>query len=1092
MNMNHEARFIAALAGAGTGKTYSLVENYVSSLFGLDANRERKRPEDIVALTFTEKAAHEMRLRIVKRLNALVHEADSYQDPLTQKAASIGLDMPKSEEIKRIIRAMPNAPIATFHGFASNLLRKYSHQFSCREDFVVTTPKDEITYARNILRPVVLRNINEHEPVLRSLLARFRLSGNELSLGLMDSLLEIYFKMPELGVKIDDLMHKYPKPNVRGHILEIDKYLKIFASIDSTSTTKNRIEKIFDAWSRFKEIVHCGDEHSIAKSFEQVRDSVKGNFGNKEARANLVSAVVNLGVRIVDVFVFDDEIAVAKLMREFDSEFRQFKKQAGLVSYADLLLHVRDGLIGNHALRRTIKNSIKHILVDEYQDTSPLQEDLLALLLENKSREHEINDHANILARVDMSQGPTLFVVGDKKQSIYGFRGADISLFDNMIDKLMSFHDIFDKRLLVINRRSGKNIIGLTNLISGVTLKDQGYCAEHALEAIHDEIDGYCALWVWPEDGKDKTDANLSAAVFGIADLLATHVEIEAKDIVVLVRRIKSAAQIKEKLKGLGIDARVVGGEGFFQQQEIVDILSAFKLVIDPGCELASLVVMRSPFLLFSDQEIFSIRLKMGNLNRASVALAQEQGLLSKQSLARYKEFSAAMSWIESNILSCGFADALDYLLVHTQYSSAIGSLDHAHQKWENIKKLGMLAVNDRGNPYDTIWKFYEQINENHKEPLAENLQHDNAVTIMTIHQSKGLEFKVVVIADGESQLPHTTETMAVDKVTGLAIKPKNRPIAGVLEGSSDKGYARTRFETIRDRITQREHQEMARLLYVAMTRAKAYLFVCCSASSLKSSEKNLVGLFLQAYHRFPEQFLPLCKIVEISEKKKLLHEPKPRVHGTMTLFENKYAQRCIFASALIVEHSDTPWSFKDFSYTKNKIDGELAHQILSHAGRMIFSSSSPISINEAIHAALQSLESFSSDYLDVTKRAVYQTIASLQSIVGQGDQIIFEMPLSCFISEDLMVEGFADMVVISDDYIAVLEFKSSLKSVTSTKTYAQVLSYAHALSSVFDKPIFYSVYLIGTTGPAPWKIYDDAARKTFLHMMSQFNAKAS
>lgn len=1090
--MNHSAHLIAALAGAGTGKTYSLVENYLESLFGFDRGQEKKRPQEIVALTFTEKAAHEMRLRIVKRLNALVHEEVWHQDPLMQRAALMGLAMPKPEEIKRIVRAMPNAPIATFHGFASSLLRKYAHHFSCREDFVIMAPKDEIVYARNIMRPILLRNIDEQGPVFRSLLARFRLVGNNLSLGLLDSLLEIYFKMPELGVKIDDLMHKKPRPNLHHNISEVEKFLKIFSSIDSTVITKNRISNIVEAWSLFKDIIHSGDEYAIATSFESLREAAKGNFGNKEARTNLVSALANLAVQLVDSYVFEDEIAVAKLMKEFDGEFRRFKQEAALVSYADLLLHVRDGLVANHALRKIIKNSIKHILVDEYQDTSPLQEDFLALLLENKSREDKIDHQSNILDRVDISQGPTLFVVGDKKQSIYGFRGADITLFDHMIDKLESFQDNFVKRLLVTNRRSGKKIIGLTNLISSVTLEDQGYRSEHALETFHDDLEGHCGVWVWPEEGKDKTDSNLSAAVFGIADLLATHSHIQAKDIVVLIRRIKSAAQIKQGLKGLGIDARIVGGDGFFQQQEVVDVLSALKLIVDPGCELASLVVMRSPFLLFSDQEIFSIKLKIGKLDRHSIALAHEQGLLSEQSSARFREFSDAMAWIESNILLCGLADSLDYLLIKTQFSNAIGLFDHPHQKWENIKKLGMIVIKSQGNPYDTILKLYRQIKDDHKEPLAESLQDNNAITIMTIHQSKGLEFKVVVIADGESQLPHTIGSMAVDKFTGLAIKPKNRPIGRVLSRNSDKEFSRTRFDQIRDRIAEREQQEMARLLYVAMTRAKEYLFICCSASSLNSPEKNLVGLFLQAYKKFPDQFLSLCEIIKISVLKKFNAEQKLKHTESQVLFESKLPQRRIFASSLDVVPIDTPWFPQDFVRTKIKIDGELAHKILANAGRMIFSSSASISAQEAIETALKANENYRNDYIDATKEALLKTVISLQSIINQEDQLIFEMPLSCLITNDLIIEGFADMVVVSNDYVGVLEFKSSLKSVTSAKTYAQVLAYAHALSSIFDKPIYYSVYLIGATAPAPWKIYDESVRNKFLDVMDKFSPKLS
>ncbi len=146
-----------------------------------------------------------------------------------------------------------------------------------------------------------------------------------------------------------------------------------------------------------KGLLNNHDEFQITKEFLAMRDLVKGNFGDRSARSELVSAIVLLGAKLVDFYVFNDEIMVAKILKQFHEEFDRLKLNTLKLSYGDLLQKTKDALVYNLELRKRVKLTIKHVLVDEYQDTSPVQEDIIAILSETKNSEALLTDNNRII-----------------------------------------------------------------------------------------------------------------------------------------------------------------------------------------------------------------------------------------------------------------------------------------------------------------------------------------------------------------------------------------------------------------------------------------------------------------------------------------------------------------------------------------------------------------------------------------------------------------------------------------------------------------------------------------------------------------------
>ena len=1074
---------IAARAGAGTGKTFSLVENYIASLLGLDPSGVKKRPQQILALTFTQKAANEMRLRVALKLNEL----------LSDKNLDKNFD---KEEIRRILRALPNATIATFHSFCASLLRQEAQTLGLDDQFAILLPYEERILAKNILRPLIMTHIENQDPVIRSLAARFRLGEGILSSGLINGLLEFYYKLAEYGMCPNSIGQQKPSVDIELLLCDRENIKKALAHVRALAkspASKERVDEISAALSAFDTGFTLA-ESEIASNFTRLRNSVKGNFGDKEARQNLVAAIIALGAHLVDFFTYSDEQALVGLLRNFHKSFERAKLNENKISYADLLLKTRDALAYNKTLRRRIKLRFEHILIDEYQDTSPIQEQIIALIAENKNIDQDISSTdnlTNILENLDFSHGASLFVVGDKKQSIYGFRGANINLFDRMINKMAITHknsQSFTQKLLTINRRSQKKILQLINLVSQNSLSNQGYSDEEDLEPWRSENPGVAELWVSAQPALDKFETNVKTCAHGIAQLLASREDLAPSDIVILVRRIKSATPIKEELATLGIAARIVGGDGFFQQQEVVDLIAALKLVNNPAHELASAIVLRSALVLLEDSDLLTITRDKLKLNLINAEQALNLGLIKDEQALRLRIFLDALEEIRAGILEQNLAWALDILINRTNLAFNIGMSDKADQAWANINKLCSISCGDNTNAYILIEEYFDHIFNIPKEAQALGSNAEHLVTIMTIHQSKGLEFKVVILADCESPLPHNQRDLLFDSDLGLVVKPRNRAISACAPvGREEYDLFPTRFDRAKIKLARLEEAEQARILYVALTRAREELYIISSQVGSQSfGPATLLSLFLKASKEKPEDFWGLCslKYINYNSIKNITYNPI-KSDTTKQVFKPQEATTRWFSSQLI---APKPWSFLPPTNTNTRdqkapiLDGNLAHQILGQAGAMLigFDNSEEETLKHLINASFRTQPTYGDNKkIHRTLDACLVTLKVLAEHLAKARRAIFEMPLFFWPNSFTVVEGFADLVLDFVDFIGVIEFKSSRRLANHENTYLQIFAYAQALASQThnNKPIKYAVLLVGSPQALLWNDFDAPCR---------------
>lgn len=1075
-------------ASAGTGKTYSLVENYMQALFGLDESQQKKRPNQILALTFTNKAAYEMRVRIANRLNTFLNEP-SKEDPLFLLAREQEKEKEflNKDEIKLLLRSLSNAPICTFHAFCSQILAQEAALLGF-EKMELLTPLEEKQIAENILRGIIINCVKNNDFLVRNLVARFKLASNLRSLGLVEGILHFYFSLVENSVDPVELLSlKTGQKNENNIIKILDEIKKLIIEFENSKLTTKALEKLGEIKESFyvftKNWQQC-EEERLVDLFLALRQSVKGNFGEKNLRQALVKKILQLGVELAEFYSLDDQLKIAEIIGVFHERFTALKLENKKLSFSDLLVSVKNLLQNNLDFRAKIKERFSHIMVDEYQDTSPLQEEILAFLLENKSENKYLDKKVDILHALDFSLGSSLFVVGDKKQSIYGFRGAEIKLFDRIKAKMKNTHassNFYFENYLQTSYRSSKKVVSLVNHIFSQALRKQKYSDTDMLLA-KSELEGEAKLWVASDDkGQRQTQANLQVSACGVAQLLENNPKLRPSDITILVRRIKAAAVIKNNLAKFNIDAHIVGGEGFFQQQEVVDVLSAFKLLIDGENKITWLTVLRSPLVLIKDVNLLALFDDDKNLNLATIKLALLNENLSFGERNRLNNFIKVFEEIGGHIYHNGILWAFDKLLSVSQFYLAIAFLPNKEQKIANIKKLKFMLGQSKANIFRLIEEFFNKISSDFSEPLALCINKNEAVSIMTIHQSKGLEFKIVVLADSESELPNNSKDFSYDKTLGFAIKPKGRPIMACLPSSVEKEIAQSRFQKINEQEAVLEKAELTRILYVALTRAKDEIYLASSKASFaeKKHSKTLLGEVLQNINLVNQNFLA-TEIIDV-DKESVFNDQKNTEKLEAFLYQKNHQLKRLFSSQLEAdENLYWPMIKKPAPSKLKAVDGNLAHKLLAKAGQSLINKNNfSCELSPLLDAAFRALAIKCEAQVKTDSiLACQKTLQLLRESFNKCQQAIFEMPLKVELSaKALVIEGFCDLVLFFEDFIGVIEFKSGYQASISQKTYLQVFAYAESLKK-YQKPMKFAVVLLGSSSKIIWKSYNEECEK--------------
>jgi ATP-dependent helicase/nuclease subunit A len=834
-------------AGAGTGKTTLLSDRFLFTLLAGGGKGEGVELTRIVALTFTEKAAGEIKDRLFTRLlDTLAHLEGRELPPARRKVAELWLKDAKTAfnaDEKRVramaeaaLREMDRANIGTIHHFAAQLLRRYPLEAGVDPSFEVDEGGtfDELFEAE--WARWLDRELGEHpsrkalwlevlaHASLEELAALARVLSSEgmrqAGLSTTPAMRESLRKLAHDFKHLDDPKLKRPKPRgaIRENLPPIAAFLEDFA---------HRLEK---------------DEKlpdlPVYRAFKHGK--WPSNWEDPEAEK-----VYAEGWALAENASPEAELLVKKgleLVLPFADEFRKGYLRRGYIGYDGLLVKARDLVRDHREVREALKERFAALLIDEFQDTDPLQGELLLFLGE------EPKHHAKDWGHIHFGPG-RLFVVGDPKQSIYRFRGADIRAYEGFTAALIN--QGAERCDLQTNFRSHKGIIAPVNAVFSRVL-----VAEPGLQPPYKEIyerpagdepraPGLELALVLPEEGKDeaKTEPASWAQARWCADWILRNCIIgknegkfHLRDVALLLRTTRPMGAYLDAFKNAGIPFVVEADGYFFGTQEVVDFVNLLRVLDDPEDRVALAGLLRSPLAAIDDDELLALS-RARELRYDKDPVKAE---IPNQTKRRLASFFKVLRELRERAGREPLGDFVGLVLERSFLLEALSAVYHREQTLANLLKFRRMAAEASEDSGLTLREFIGAVARSMRDAAREGespLADDglDAVRVLTIHRAKGLEFPVVLLPELSRNPPSgggdesECQSDWYEGTVGLALGRRT-------------DLAWHRIDASR---REREEREALRLLYVAMTRAKEHLVLMGVAQAKQT--RSFAGILREA-----------------------------------------------------------------------------------------------------------------------------------------------------------------------------------------------------------------------------------------------------
>ncbi len=816
-------RHICVTAGAGSGKTTVLVDRYLEIL-----RQENITPEMVVAITFTDKAAAEMKGRIIEKLN----EVDN------------------AEIRTRHIEQMNSAPISTIHSFCGNILREFPFQAGVPANFSIVQGIDQKLLInqsiQEYLRDIATDPNHIHHDALRYSLQRY---GNRTKL------LDLFSILIDKRDIVDQLLVSVYAGSSNGEIpaewkeafleelpseTDVDEFLHALSAVLQVATGKNttevgilgsKLEMLPDRNARSTDVRNLLNEIAplITTSGDNIakRDFIGSRVDVSELQEE-IDILVSVATKIKsapqidsedtetdDLFMLKTTKHLLSLYNGIQNEYQNNKLAQGKLDFTDLQLMTRDLLKSNETIRNKLVERHKYFMIDEYQDTNEVQYELVMLL-------------------TNQLQDANLFIVGDPKQSIFGFRGADVRIFDKT--RTIIEGNGGENIQLKENFRSLRKPVGFVNhffksLMGDGTQTEYDVPFEALTKARTDSGEGSVEILLGNSGDSPVSEYRLIA--HHINTMVADGINYE--DIAILIRNRSHLPDLEEALISAGIPYLTTGGVGFYQRQEIYDIWNYLHFLNDPDNNHTSLVgILRGPAFGISDTELYEISIQRGDSFWEKVRRFQTPSV-------RLRE---AIEIIRNQIQSAHRMPVNQLIQTVVNETGLIGTLNlgqQGQQRYANYQKLLDLARHYDGEENSqTLADFINfldiLITDEPREGQAPIENTSGLVEIMTVHSAKGKQFPVVILPCLHRSGRPTSEPF-IDEKVGIGFRPLK----------PDENYTKSEpkiAEMMKNRAANKDEAEKKRLLYVAATRAKDQLVLSGALSHYGKTGNLLKWLY--------------------------------------------------------------------------------------------------------------------------------------------------------------------------------------------------------------------------------------------------------
>lgn len=815
--------FILVSAGAGSGKTRILTERFVSLCERrlLDqTDPAGAAVEEIVAITFTDKAAREMKDRIRKRL-------------LEKEAGA------ESEEARRFWQeqkeALERAYISTFHSFCQRLLSQYAMTANL---IPATRLLDEVE-ARRKKRAIakemfVERKLYEQAVPLLELMSKTQLIEtveqlhdtirelvvDERAIEKLDPADMLKLQEEQLLIEQDRLVSAFheqalacvrsfpdPRELTKAQQAHIERIAAAFATMappqeGEANAYFARLEalmppKVDKRWLEKAPALYqlCAEQW---KPLKESWKSIGISTWTEQETSSCMEAVVGL-------------------LQQFAARYALEKERAGVLDFNDLQQKAV-ALLRHPEIRDACAKQFRHMMIDEFQDTNQLQ-----------------------LAMLEQINPAYQFIVGDQKQSIYRFRGANVTLMNEKED-YAGTEESAEVILMNTNYRTEASIIQAVNGLFSYVMTERRV---HQFETVYTPLRAVrrrgeekpCVeLAVLPEKEEREEEA-FSLLAGRLASMIRAGEPLVQKgdewvrptwaDVAVLIPARTQLLALERALNEYDIPYVVSGGVGFFERQEIIDFITLLRWLNRPFEEVYLLALLRGPLCGLTLAELFEVKQGLQETEALFELVYDEthslHAGLSERVKACFKQLREWLTRWTPLAVQHAPVTVLTGLFQQTGLKAMLLLQKQGLQKVRNVEKLIELLAQRRTLDLEALLAELDEIialSEKEGEAQVEQVE-GNVVQIMTVHASKGLEFPIVFLP----QLERTTQTdkgrIRFDSELGIVLNLEKEA-----EQVDEKPvcYQTPGFPLVKERAALEAKEETKRLLYVAMTRARDYL----------------------------------------------------------------------------------------------------------------------------------------------------------------------------------------------------------------------------------------------------------------------------
>ena len=818
-------RNVVVVAGAGTGKTTLLVNRLVYLLM--------KEPSpvpitQVVALTFTNKAATEMKVRLRERLAVLarpgsdsVRSSDggavSYEDLRVRYGLSADASAARA---RSALADIEKAQIGTLHSFAAHLLRLHPLESEVDPDFKEDDGlrfDEQFTTAWDCWLDQELSRAGSHHHLWRSILSSTTLeSVRILARSLCSELIDLNILQHQLtSTAVPPAVSRWIQ-----HMAErAEQLLKTY-----DRPKRRKVEQMLAATASLMRLLAAQGLPGREDLATEAREWLGKDLGNavggwEKGDFKEAAALIQVGQQLlaVDHTCLNDLLT---LLIPLVRNIREAFARQGWLSFDGLLARARTLLFKHPAVRDRIKRDYRAVLVDEFQDTDPMQYEIILAVSERQGTQ------ATHWHDMELEPGK-LFIVGDPKQSIYAFRRADIEAFDRVVEKVTA--DAGIAQTLTTNFRSDAAVLESVNEVFDRLFERQPLVqpANVRLEVRPQRrpasIEPGVRLRVTTPAGEEEafdaagaTRAESEVLARWIHDEVLSRPSVKLGHVALLFRKLTQADAYLDALRRHDIPYVIEGEKHFYRRQEVIDLVNLLRVLDHPHDAIALVGLLRSPLGGLTDRELYELK-QAGHVNYLQ---AVNLGAWSHARAEAVRRLYEHLAWLHRAIAVLPLFEAIEIIFDRLPILDLAAASLHGEQAVANLLKVKQTAASLADRPHMTLSGFVElmiaRLDEQPDEsesPLAEESL--DAVHVLTIHKAKGLEFPIVVLpglhqgSGRERSAPQISYDWS-SGIYGLSLD-RHRSLGSLL---------------VQHKQRLREEAERRRVLYVGMTRAKELLLL--------------------------------------------------------------------------------------------------------------------------------------------------------------------------------------------------------------------------------------------------------------------------